>query len=194
MVSDSGFVSSTVILVMLVFWIFRSLWQPARYLRINASNLEMIMAQLRSLSYEVIYQRLKAHELGLPQRRVRLYFFGIRASESLAEPICEIMKKIPTRLQAMQCDCQPPAAGSHELETLDLTYYSAQPFSESHHVSEARTIFFTTATMTNCVRNWLGWSSKQQRQLKRLRQKDLLPLANGRRRTARWLNSVPSQQ
>ncbi|CAE7244005.1 nlaXM [Symbiodinium microadriaticum] len=65
----------------------------------SKSNLEMIMTWLNELGYGVTVEKLRSDDFGLPQRRSRLYFFGLRYnSDVLAEPADDILSKVGERL------------------------------------------------------------------------------------------------
>ena len=69
-----------------------------RSLRSNPSNLEMILKYLEGLGYAVTVMKLKATDFGLPQRRSRLYFAGLRDSAALAESKQNILGKVADRV------------------------------------------------------------------------------------------------
>eukprot|EP00438_Fugacium_kawagutii_P032758 Skav206027 [mRNA] locus=scaffold1314:142714:143262:+ [translate_table: standard] len=49
------------------------------------ANLDLILKFLRELGYTTTTARLKTNEFGLPQRRVRMYFFCVKGSEISTE-------------------------------------------------------------------------------------------------------------
>ncbi|CAE7794572.1 nlaXM [Symbiodinium sp. CCMP2456] len=64
----------------------------------SKSNLEMIMAWLNDLGYKVTVEKMRSDDYGLPQRRSRLYFFGLRSSDLLAEPAEDSLCSVGDRL------------------------------------------------------------------------------------------------
>ena len=57
------------------------------------------MTWLNELGYGVTVEKLRSDDFGLPQRRSRLYFFGLRYnSDVLAEPADDILSKVGERL------------------------------------------------------------------------------------------------
>ena len=62
--------------------------------RLRQSNLQLVTSHLKELGYDVLVERLKASQYGIPQRRVRLYLVGLRASSALAEDTGSILKKV----------------------------------------------------------------------------------------------------
>ena len=69
----------------------------------NQSNLQIILDHLNQLGYAVAVHKLRADDFGLPQRRVRLYFIGVRDTGFMAESKEEVLARIPGRLQSQMC-------------------------------------------------------------------------------------------
>ena len=80
-------------------------------LRHSQTNLTLIKAHLNNLGYAVTVEKLRSDVFGIPQRRCRLYFFGIRKSEYLSEPPEAVLAKIPFRLAIFHKQAPPVAHG-----------------------------------------------------------------------------------
>ncbi|CAE7472436.1 nlaXM, partial [Symbiodinium sp. KB8] len=101
----------------------------------SKSNLEMIMAWLNELGYGVAVEKLRSDDFGLPQRRSRLYFFGLRRDSGvLAEPADDILSKVGERLLLLRKNAANPECFLHseddnmldeELERLETRARSA---------------------------------------------------------------------
>ena len=85
-------------------------YQRVTSVRSLQSNLQLIIQYLSSLGYATVYEKLKATDYGLPQRRNRIYFFGVRDSHELAEKKEDILSKVSDRLVGMQQKCCRPIA------------------------------------------------------------------------------------
>ena len=83
--------------------------QAEMHVRPSKSNLEMIMAWLNELGYGVAVEKLRSDDFGLPQRRSRLYFFGLRRDSGvLAEPADDILSKVGERLLLLRKNAANP--------------------------------------------------------------------------------------
>ena len=74
---------------------------PKTWCHDRSSNLEMILSLLRELGYVTTTAKLRTDQFGIPQRRSRIYFFGIRDAVMNSE---EQRTKILERLDALQQD------------------------------------------------------------------------------------------
>eukprot|EP00435_Cladocopium_sp_Y103_P071015 s728_g36.t1 len=54
---------------------------------VGVSNMALVLRYLRQLGYTVFTERVRTDEYGLPQRRVRVYFFGVKQSPAAAAEI-----------------------------------------------------------------------------------------------------------
>ncbi|CAE7256506.1 haeIIM [Symbiodinium microadriaticum] len=79
-------------------------YQRVTSVRSLQSNLQLIIQYLSSLGYATVYEKLKATDYGLPQRRNRIYFFGVRDSHELAEKKEDILSKVSDRLEEFLLD------------------------------------------------------------------------------------------
>ena len=78
-----------------------------RLLRSGQSNLQIIKNYLAGMGYAVKVEKLRSDHYGLPQRRARLLFFGLRDCKDLAEPKELTLQRISARLAAFQRPVAP---------------------------------------------------------------------------------------
>jgi site-specific DNA-cytosine methylase len=63
------------------------------------TNLDLILRFLRDLGYTTTTARLRTDEYGLPQRRVRIYFFGVKESGTSTQEQSELISATLTALK-----------------------------------------------------------------------------------------------
>ena len=67
------------------------------------TNLDMVMKYLKSLGYIVAIHKLVASEFGLPQRRCRIYFFGMRkVNATRMDGPNDVIQRIPKILRCLE--------------------------------------------------------------------------------------------
>lgn len=77
--------------------------QSLPFSRSCRSNLGLVLARLEELGYTVTTHRLRADNFGIPQRRCKLYFFGIRQVERMVGMAHQLLEFIPELLETLQC-------------------------------------------------------------------------------------------
>jgi hypothetical protein len=92
------------------------------------SNLKLVLDKLTNLGYQVTTEKLRSDEFGLPQRRCRLYFFGVRQVDRMSEcsdvlnnirPLLNAMKQ-PLELTPAPCRRLMVSTQTLGLQTLDF--------------------------------------------------------------------------
>ena len=78
------------------------------------SNLKLVLAKLTDLGYHVTTEKLRADEFGLPQRRSRLYFFGVRQVDRMSK-CSDVLKNIPHLINAMKHSLESAPASCRRL-------------------------------------------------------------------------------
>ena len=79
------------------------------------SNLGLVLARLQKCGYTVKTAKLRSDSFGLPQRRCRLYFFGVRQVERMNGN--KVLENLEGLLEAMQCPLRFTPAPCRRLKT-----------------------------------------------------------------------------
>lgn len=81
--------------------------------------MELVLQYLRSLLYYVTWFRIWTCNYGLPQRRCRIYFFGVaHAADGLGSRGPVVLKRIPKLLTCMQCELKLKPAPSRSVSQI----------------------------------------------------------------------------
>ena len=99
-------------------WLVVSFWllwpgklKPFKRLpRSGQSNLHMIKSYLTGMGYAVRVERVRSDNYGLPQRRVRLLFFGIKDNRMFAETQESILERVGDRMVLLRRPLAPVEA------------------------------------------------------------------------------------
>ncbi|CAL1140417.1 unnamed protein product [Cladocopium goreaui] len=81
----------------------------------DQSNLGLVLARLQKCGYTVKTAKLRSDSFGLPQRRCRLYFFGVRQVERMNGN--KVLENLEGLLEAMQCPLRFTPAPCRRLKT-----------------------------------------------------------------------------
>ena len=83
-------------------WVTVSMLRLSGLIIIRSNNVTIAINYLKHIGYHVVVEKMLSSLHGVPQRRCRLYFIGIRDSAALAESKEDILAKLHGRITTMQ--------------------------------------------------------------------------------------------
>ncbi|CAE7781696.1 ngoBIM [Symbiodinium sp. CCMP2592] len=82
----------------------------------ESSNVQVALGLLKEIGYHAVVEKLNSADYGVPQRRCRLYFVGLRDSLALAESKEDILAKLHGRLIRMMTPAEERLSVASQLQ------------------------------------------------------------------------------